>query len=133
MNSQFIIVGTKDNPLFNANFIKNADLNKDPTLNEFIIYAALDQVDELLRTQSSANFKVVDRHGDWYVSAFITNSSYKFMLLHDVKNDEAVKSFFLEAFEAFCKVLMNPFYEFDTKIKNKAFGAKIEQLAKRFL
>ena len=40
-----------------------------------------------------------------YVSAFITASRVKFMLLHDAKNDDGIKNFFSELHELYIKAL----------------------------
>lgn len=40
-----------------------------------------------------------------YVSAFATASRVKFMLLHEVKNDDGIKNFFTELYELYIKAL----------------------------
>lgn len=67
-------------------------------------------------------FKAVDRHNDWTVSAFLAGSgafpfppsvprsrprlmdTVKFVLLHDIKNDDGIRLFFLDLWEAYIKV-----------------------------
>jgi hypothetical protein len=62
--------------------------------------------------------KSVDRHNQWTVSAFIATSgtspvsvslifadvAVKFVLLHDQKNDDGIRQFFLDLWELYVKV-----------------------------
>jgi trafficking protein particle complex subunit 2 len=84
----------------------------------------------------------------------------KLMMLHDVRNEDGIKSFFTEVHEYYIRVrrpqgghvarvcgaadscvrlngtaqyLMNPFYDPDTPIESKAFDSKVRVLAKKYL
>lgn len=62
--------------------------------------------------------KGVDRYNEWIVSAFIptggesfgsftlaeTGHGVKFVLLHDIKNDDGIRLFFIDLWEAYIKV-----------------------------
>jgi hypothetical protein len=52
---------------------------------------------------SSPYLKVVDRYGEWLVSAYLCPSGERLMLLHDVKSEDAIKQFLFEASEYLMK------------------------------
>ena len=73
-------------------------------LHEFVLHASLDNIDEAIWTTQSCYLKQVDRYYDLTVSAYATSSLVKFLLLHDSKNDDGIRSFFHDIHEYFIKV-----------------------------
>lgn len=95
-----------------------------------MIHAALDVVDELVWSTQAMYLKQVDRFNDFYVSAFVTASHARFMLLHDARNEDGVKQFFADAYEAYVRLLMNPFFDSGAKVP-ASFDQRIRLLGKK--
>ncbi|KAJ1642232.1 TRAPP subunit [Coemansia erecta] len=127
----FAIVGTNDSPLYEAEFGAHQDESK--YLNQFILHAALDLVDDAQFMTNACYLKTVDRYNDWNVSAYVTPSNTRLMLLHENKMEETIRSFFVDAHELYLKTMLNPFYEPNTPIQSQTFDSKINGLAKKYL
>ncbi|KAG1699856.1 putative trafficking protein particle complex subunit 2 [Nymphon striatum] len=57
----------------------------------------------------------------------------RFMMLHDVKNEDGIKNFFIEVYELYTKCALNPFYDQNTAIKMPSFEKKVQFHGKRHL
>ena len=77
--------------------------------------------------------RIVDKFNDQNVFAYVTAGHIKFLLLHEGRNEEAVRNFFLEVHELYVKLVMNPFYEHDTPITSPTFDRAVHALARRHL
>lgn len=77
--------------------------------------------------------KSIDKFNQWFVSAFVTASHIRFIMVHDNRNDEGIKSFFTEIYENYIKHSMNPFYQKNTAIKSPTFEKKAQVSGRRFL
>lgn len=100
---------------------------------QFILHASLDMVDMNTWATTANYLKVVDRHNEQMVSAYVTAGGLKFLILHDTRNEENIKTFCQAVNELYVKLLLNPFYTANTRIENKDFDVKVRALARRYL
>uniref|UniRef100_A0A6N2M8M5 Trafficking protein particle complex subunit n=1 Tax=Salix viminalis TaxID=40686 RepID=A0A6N2M8M5_SALVM len=106
----FIIVSRNDIPIYEAE-VGSATKREDAAqTHQFILHAALD---------------IVQDHA-WTTSAI-------FMLLHDPRNDDGIKSFFQEVHELYIKTLLNPLYLPGSRIASSHFDTKVRALARKYL
>lgn len=137
-NYYFVIVGRYDNPLFELEH--NGRGGEKPVDNrylaQFIAHAALDLVDEHLAAGNAMYLKNVDKFNEFYVHAFVGASVHvRFLLLHDVTkaDDSAIRQFFSDMYELYCKFEMNPLYEHHTSIRSNAFEKKTLSLLRKHM
>ncbi|PSS17872.1 Trafficking protein particle complex subunit like [Actinidia chinensis var. chinensis] len=57
----------------------------------------------------------------------------QFMLLHDSRNDDGIKSFFQDVHELYIKILLNSLYLPGSRITSSHFDAKVRALARKYL
>jgi|APLak6261665176_1056049.scaffolds.fasta_scaffold09105_3 hypothetical protein len=126
----FMIVG-RDEPLYELDMSgRRDDMAKT---SHFVIHAALDMVDIAVWSNPNTFLKVVDRHNELLVSAYVTAGGARFMMLHDGRNEDGIRGFCSEVHELYVKLLLNPFYLPHSRIDNKDFDARIRALARRYL
>ena len=91
----------------------------------------VDLIEHAAWATSATSLRHVDKFGDKFVSAFLTPGNYKLLLVHEGRNEESIKSFFLEVHELLVKYLLNPFSEYDEPITSAAFDKRVRHLSKR--
>lgn len=116
MNSFLVIYTPEDDVVYEIDWIKPqayaSKLDSDPHLPRFLLYSALDAL-EVARWKIPSTFLgTIDVYGEWIVTAFLSLSNERFLLLHDAKADEAsLKGFLNEVHDAWIKTVQaNPFY-----------------------
>ena len=108
-----MIVSKEDFPVFELtidNLVKRKDY---VSMHEFIIHSSLDVIDNIQWNSNNMYLKTVDRFNELSVTCLLTPSSIthlfmdldaRFLLLHEGKNEDAIKNFFNEVYELFVKV-----------------------------
>ncbi|CAG7849463.1 SubName: Full=Related to Sedlin (Trafficking protein particle complex protein 2) {ECO:0000313/EMBL:CCA67270.1} [Serendipita indica DSM 11827] len=106
---------------------------QDRHVIQMIANASLDVIEEMMVSNSAMYLKSIDKFNEWTVSAFVTPGNMKFVLLHEAKNDEGIRSFFMEVWELYVKTAMNPFHRSDRTIRSTVFDARVRASAKKWL
>lgn len=106
---------------------------KDRHVIQMIANASLDVIEEVMRKENTMYLKSVDKFNEWTVSAFITPGNMKFVLLHETRNDDGIKSFFNDVWELYVKTMLNPFHTAHTPIRSAVFDSRVRASAKKYL
>ncbi|KAL6899399.1 hypothetical protein ACP4OV_006057 [Aristida adscensionis] len=126
----FVIVSKNDIPIYEAE-VGSAPKREDLAYqHQFILHAALDVVQDLAWTTNAMFLKSVDRFDDLVVSVYVTA---EFMLLHDSRSEDGIKSFFQEVHDLYIKIFLNPLYLPGSRITSSHFDTKVRALARRYL
>ncbi|KLO04834.1 transport protein particle complex subunit [Schizopora paradoxa] len=124
---------------------------QDRHVIQMIANASLDVIEDVMRKDGAMYLKAVDKFNEWTISAFVTPGNMKFILLHETKNDDGIRSFFMDVWELYVKVsrpraisrynrlinfdetLLNPFHTAYTPIRSSVFDGRVRASAKKYL
>jgi len=106
---------------------------QDRHVIQMIANASLDVIEEVVRRDNGMYLKSVDKFNEWTVSAFITPGNMKFVLLHEAKNDEGIRAFFMEVWELYVKTMLNPFHTAHNTIVSAVFDGRVRASARKHL
>ncbi|KAF8423537.1 Sedlin, partial [Tirmania nivea] len=143
MSFYFVIIGTKDNPLYEAEFgtwKQGGDgvarfRDEQRHLNQFIAHSSLDLLEEMqwAGTGGSMYLKCIERFAGTAGGSGGVGGDIKFVLLHDTRADEPIRQFFYDVYELYTKTLMSPFYSVDMEIRSAMFDGRVRAGAKKYL
>jgi len=106
---------------------------QDRHVIQMIANTSLDVIEDVMRKENTMYLKSVDKFNEWTVSALITPGNMKFVLLHEGKNDDGIKSFFMDVWELYVKTMLNPFHTAHSPIKSNVLDTRVRQSAKKNL
>lgn len=137
----FAAMGTEDNPLYELEFgtfrlggdgvLRFTQEMKE--LNPFVVHAALDVVEDVQWETNTLYLKAIDTFYGYLVSAYVTPGNVKMMLVHEGKNEEAIRHFFTDVNDLYVKTMLSPFYRLNDPIRSSVFDARVKALAKKYL
>lgn len=172
MSYYFVIISPTDTPLFELTFgsskaggngaahFKNGESSR--YMNQFVVHAAIDVVEEVQWLSSNMWLKVIDHYAptNSHISCFITGTNVRFMLLHQPtvpstagagarastvsstsipqnptspQTEEAIRQFMTEVYELWVKTSMNPFFRIGDEIKSPVFRSRVTAAGRKWL
>lgn len=171
MSYYFVIISPTDTPLFEYTFgtskaggtgqahFRNGESSR--YMNQFVVHAALDVVEEVQWLSPNMWLKVIDHYAptNSHISCFMAGTNVRFMLLHQPggptatagsrastlssssiaqnptspQTEEAIRQFMTEVYEIWVKTLMNPFYKIGDEIKSPVFRARVAGAGRKWL
>lgn len=107
-------------------------------MHQFVLHAALDALDDAAwasAARGDCHLRQVDRFNALVVSAYVTPGGARMLLLHDGRpHDDSVRSFFLEAHDAYARAALNPLQAPGARlVPGRAFDARVRAAARRAL
>ena len=102
-------------------------------LHQFVLHAALDNVEEMMWGTQGMFLKGVDSYYNLVVSAWVTAARTKFLLLHEPRGEDGVRNFFQELHELYLRVALNPFQRAGAPIRSPGFDQRVRAAARKHL
>ena len=127
----FVIVGPGDALLYSREFPETRVKEEKATslqLREFVMYAALDPAEESAWGTTKYPLGVIDKYESYYISAYVTPSLLKLMMMQDDVPRDNVQPFFHEVHELVLRYILNPFTDLREKIESKAFDEAVVRI-----
>jgi hypothetical protein len=141
MSYYLAIIGTRDSPIYELEFGTHRQggdgISRFPPemkeLNPFILHSALDIVEDVQWTTNAMYLKAIDNFYSYMISAYVTSGNIKLLLLHEQKNEDAIRQFFTDVHDLYVKTLLSPFYFTNQPITSPVFDQKVRHLARKYL
>lgn len=129
----FMIIG-KGEPIYEAE-IQTVGSSTDELsyLHQFILHSSLDMLNSVIWSNQQAYLKVIDKFNALLISAYATPGGSIFLLLHNGKNEDVLRNYFLEVADIYVKHIMNPFTIHEKPIVSPSFDIQVRQCAKKYL
>lgn len=102
-------------------------------LYHFVLHASLDAVEDVEWTSPGSFLGAVDRFNSLIVSAHVTWSRARLLLLHDGRPEDAVRSFLKDVGDAFVRAAASPFFDPSAHLESPTFARRVRFAAKTHL
>lgn len=100
---------------------------------QFMLYSALDMVDEAMWTKSDFYLSRIDKFDDrYYVSAYAAFAPIRLLLMQDQEPHDNVRPFFSDAYELCVRHLMSPFVDSSQPIRSREFDERMITIFTRY-
>ena len=100
----------------------------------FLLHSSLDLLSVAHTTSSSSPYyKGLDKMGNLTVSAYVTPSSCKFLLLHPTTMMVDPEKFFMDVLQLWVKTCLNTFGGKGEMIRSKGFDEGVRKAARKYL
>ncbi|XP_014815665.1 PREDICTED: trafficking protein particle complex subunit 2 [Calidris pugnax] len=141
----FVIVGHHDNPIFEMEFLPPGKVESkvcfflcDTPMICFFSQSLLFHVQldilSICRISISAHLRICEMSLSFAKVKFSLIALHmRFIMLHDVRQEDGIKNFFNDVYDLYIKFAMNPFYELNSPIRSSAFERKVQFLGKKHL
>lgn len=80
-----------------------------------------------------SHLRHVDKFNEHLVSAFITPGGVRFLILHELRHNDAIRHLFNDVYTLFVKLVLNPFFSPGARIESPVFDAKVKALVARYI
>ncbi|KAK1444557.1 SNARE like protein [Babesia gibsoni] len=145
-----VIVGKDDKPLLIQDISTPGWRPDPPHLASFVAHQALDIIEDIVWTNPNMYLKEVDVFDCLAVSAYVTCSHLKLILITSAAgwtapsgslsqnmppppSYESIRLFFRDVQELYCKQLLNPLYTPNETIISKEFNLRVQKIARKHL
>jgi len=131
-----IVVENNDEPIYLKDLrgVAGEDPNNaDEYLFQFILHSSLDMVSEKQWQTPSLYLGVVETFREYSVSAWITASGTRILLLHRGYTEATVKNFLKGVHVLWVRAALNPLMDREDRISSTVFDNKLNALTQKVL
>ena len=131
-----VIHALSDKPIYYGGISAPHTKEDNSHLYEYVLYAALDSL-QMMEKPTEMFLKTIDRFGDMSVSAFVTSSQFRFLLLHSYAfPTDILRQYFQEIYCAFATIrlgFMSSKLDYFPEFLRHRFDSVVHHLTRKYL